>query len=69
MQNQVSHDEIIAKIQHFSDKLSTITREKETLSIILGKCDLQPEIRNEILIYKEILDEYHTVFQDIIIKD
>lgn len=69
MQNHpTTHDQLIAKLQHFADGLCQHKLEKEALSITLGKCELQSEIRNEILIYEEILDSYYDQFQEILTR-
>lgn len=65
---QTSHDRIIAKLQHFADSMQQHKKEKEHLSMTLGKCDLQSEIRSEILIYEEILNCYYDEFQEILTR-
>ena len=64
----ISHDRIIAKLQHFADSMQQHKREKEALSMTLGKCELQTDIRNEILIYDEILECYYDTFNEILTR-
>lgn len=66
--NQLSHDRLIAKLQRFADTMQQRKLEKEALSIVLGKCELQSEIRSEILIYEEILDSYYDTFEEILTR-
>lgn len=68
MQNHLTHDQIIAKLQHFADGLRQRKIEKEALSITLGKCEQHSELHNQILIYEEIIEEYHNSFEDIIFR-
>lgn len=67
-QQTLSHDRIIAKLQHFADMLQQSKLEKEALSIALGECKHQTEIRNTILIYEEILGDYYDEFQEILMR-
>ncbi len=68
MQNHLTHDQIIAKLQHFADGLRQRKIEKESLSIALEKGEQKTEVYNEILIYEEIIEEYHNSFEDIIFR-
>ncbi len=68
MSNQLTHDQIIAKLQHFADSLRQRKIEKEALSIALEKGDQKIEVYNQILIYEEIIEEYHSSFEDIIFR-
>ena len=63
-----NHDKIIAKLQHFADKLDQKRLEKEALAISVGFCVLQTEIKSEISVYQEILDEYYDEFQEILTR-
>lgn|GEM_PF-5735458 len=65
---QTSHDRIIAKLQYFADSMQQHKKEKEALSMTLGKCDLQSYIRSEILIYDEILECYYDTFEEILTR-
>jgi hypothetical protein len=68
MSNQLTHDQIIAKLQHFADGLRQHKLEKESLSISLEKSEQKTQIYNQILIYEEIIEEYHNTFEDIIFR-
>jgi hypothetical protein len=68
MSNYLSHDQVIAKIQHFADSLQQRKLEKEALSIVISDKSLKSEIRSEILIYEEILEDYDDTFQDILVR-
>lgn len=65
-QQHLSHDRIIAKLQHFADMLQQSKLEKEALSIALGEGKNQNDIRKEILVYEEILGDYYDEFQEIL---
>lgn len=65
---EINHDRIIAKLQHFADSMQQRKKEKESLSLAIGKCDIQSEIRSEILVYEEILNDYYDEFQEILIR-
>ena len=58
---------IIAKIQHFLEFMQQTILEKESLSIALGEG--KEHNKFEILIYQEILKEYHALFQEILHSD
>jgi hypothetical protein len=68
MLDQLSHDRLIAKLQHFANSIKQRKIEKESLSIVLEQSDLKSEIRSEILIYEEIMEEYYEVFKDILYR-
>ncbi len=68
MSNPPTHDQIIAKLQHFADGLCQRKIEKEALSITLEKGEQKNEVYNQILIYEEIIEEYHNSFEDIICR-
>ncbi len=68
MSNPLTHDQVIAKLQHFADGLRQRKIEKEALSIALEKGDQKTEVYNQILIYEEIIEEYHSSFEDIIFR-
>ena len=68
MSNHQTHDQVIAKLQHFADSLHNAKIEKERLSLSLEKGDEKSQIYNEISIYEEIIDEYHKIFENIIFR-
>jgi len=68
MIDQISHDQIIAKIQHFADNLQQRKLDKEILSILIEDKPLKSDILNEILIYEEIIQEYYDDFRNILTK-
>jgi hypothetical protein len=68
MSNHQTHDQVIAKLQHFADNLHNRKLEKEALSLSLDKSEKKTEVYNEILIYEEIIDEYHQIFENIIVR-
>jgi hypothetical protein len=68
MSNPQTHDQIIAKLQFFADSLRLHKLEKEALSISLDKSEKKTEMYSQILIYEEIIEEYHATFQDIICR-
>lgn len=68
MQNQESGDRLIAKLQYFADSMNQRKLEKEALSIVVHEKSLRSEIRSEILIYDQIIDEYHDIFKDILYR-
>lgn len=69
MQDPSTHDQVIAKLQHFAEFIKQSKLEKETLMIVLGQDYEDREcLKNKILIYQEILEEYHKIFQDIIYR-
>jgi hypothetical protein len=63
-----THDQVIAKVQHFADSLRLHKLEKEALSISIDKSEKKTEMYNQILIYEEIIEEYHKTFEDIICR-
>ena len=69
MNDFCSHDQVIAKIQHFSEFLNQVALEKESLLITLGKCQQSECIKDQINIYKNVLNHYNETFEDIIHKD
>lgn len=62
------HDKVIAKLQYFADNMHQRKLEKEALSIAIEDKELKSEIRSEILIYEEIIQEYYATFKDIICR-
>jgi len=62
------HDQMIAKVQHFSDKLKQIILEKESLALILRNGNLK-EINKEISVYQNISDDYDEVFKNILFNE
>jgi hypothetical protein len=68
MSNPLTHDQIIAKLQHFADGLRHRKLEKEAVSIALEKGDQKTEVYNQILIYEEIIEEYHHEFENIVVR-
>lgn len=69
MTDQLSHDRAIAKLQHFADFMQQRVLEKESLAVVLGKCDLVSDIRTEIIVYNEIIEEYYKIFDEILHKE
>ena len=65
---QTSHDRVIAKLQHFADALQQRKKEKEALSMVLEKSILQEDLKSEILVYEEILNDYYDEFQEILTR-
>jgi len=69
---QTSHDRIIAKLQHFADTLQQTKADKENIAISIDqKENMKLEIfnlRNEISIYEEILNDYYDEFQEILTR-
>lgn len=66
MSDNGNHDRILCKIQHFADMMVQRKLEKEALSIAIDDKSLKSEIRSEILIYQQILDEYYEIFKEIL---
>lgn len=69
MQNYSNGDRCIAKLQYFADYMQQRVLEKESLAVVLGQSDLTSDIRTEILVYEEILEEYYKIFEDILHKE
>lgn len=67
--NLLTHDQVIAKVQHFSDSLKQRKLEKESLHMTMEDKSIKLAIHNEILIYAEILKDYNEEFQQIIRED
>ena len=63
------HNQIIAKIQHFSELLNACILEKETLSIVIHDKDMKNHLLLEILVYEEILTQYDDIFKNILCKE
>lgn len=55
---------LIAKVQHFSDRLKQVILEKESLVIITGK--QSKEMKKEIHVYQEISNDYDENFKNIV---
>ena len=68
MQNDVNQNVLIAKLQYFADSMNQRKVEKETLSFAITEKLLKSEIRSEILIYEEIIEEYHLIFKEILYR-
>lgn len=68
MIDPVSHDRLIAKLQHFAECMHQRKLEKEALSIALNKSNLKSKVISEISIYSEIIEEYYDVFKDILYR-
>ena len=67
--NTLTHDQVIAKVQHFADTLKQIKLEKEAQHISIEDKSIKLYLHNEIIIYSEILDEYKKEFQQILRSD
>jgi hypothetical protein len=69
MFDQLSHDRTIAKLQHFSDLLKQSKIDSESLLLTIDHdCCEKEKIVNQILLYDEILKEYHVIFEDILYR-
>lgn len=69
MLDQLSHDRTIAKLQHFSDMLKQSKIDSESLLLTIDHdCCEKEKIVNQILLYDEILKEYHVIFEDILYR-
>jgi len=64
MQEQLNHDRVIAKLQHFADSIRQRKLEKESLVIVIG--DKEKSLKEQISVYEEILEEYYTFFEEIL---
>lgn len=69
MYDCTNHDQIICKIQYFENLLNQKVLEKQSLAIGINQPEIKSEIRTKILIYEEILEEYHQIFDDILHKE
>ena len=56
----------IAKVQYFADMMKQIVLEKESLAVVVEDPSLRSDIRTEILIYNQVLEEYNKLFEDIL---
>jgi hypothetical protein len=65
----LTHDKIIAKIQHFAEYLQQRTMDKEALAITMKDDKIVFEIRAEIKAYNEVIEEYYRTFDEILHKD
>lgn len=63
------HNQIIAKIQHFSEVLDRTALEKESLSIVIDDKQIREELHKEILIYRELSKQYDEIFKNIVCKE
>lgn len=66
-----SHDQTIARIQHFNEILRRSQIEKETLLIALGEDHLleNNQIREQIKVLEEVRRDFWLVFEGIIYED
>lgn len=65
----LTHDQVIAKVQHFADMLKQRKLEKEALHMAIDDKSIKLYIHNEIIIYSEIMAEYNEEFQQILRRD
>ena len=67
MNDNTSHDRIIAKLQHFADSLKQTQMEKESLLLTIQQDSCEKEkMKTQIFIYEKISKEYYDMFQDIL---
>lgn len=66
IQDTINNSRLIAKLQHFADAMNHRKLEKEALSIAITEKSLKSDIRKEILIYEEIIEEYNSHFREIL---
>ncbi len=69
MFDQLNHDKLTCKIQAFNDKLTQIILEKEALALAITENVLRSDIRTEIIVYNEILNEYNKIFDNILHRE
>lgn len=64
-----SHDQIIARVQHFGDMLKQIQLEKESLFLIFSEKSTEKEqMKEQIIICEEIAKHYYEIFKDILYR-
>lgn len=70
MLNSFKHDQIIAKIQHFSNLLNQFENDKANLLITIAtNCDYEKEkLKHQILLCQELAKEYYVIFEDILYR-
>lgn len=69
MRDPIFHDRLVAKLQYFADVLKHTKIEKETCLISLDIKSLEKEnLKNQIFLYQEILNEYYETFDDILYR-
>jgi len=66
MNDYASQCQVIAKIQHFLEYLQQSQLEKQALAIALGKSEQDECLKDQILIYQELIDHYHGLFKEIL---
>lgn len=67
--NQLTHDRLVAKLQHFADLLNQtqIDKESRLLSIDRESCEKE-KLKTEIFLCHQISNEYYEIFEDIIYR-
>lgn len=65
----ISHDRAIAKIQHFWEILKQQQRDKEAYLLTIDRdCDEKEKLKNQIFLLEELNREYYNLFYEIIYR-
>lgn len=69
MNEQIIHDRIIAKIQHYAEFLRHMQIDKEhTLLSNQSKTPENERIKSQLFVCQELLKEYYNIFDDILYR-
>lgn len=70
MTDQLQHDKIVAKIQHYADLLRQYQNDKENLLLTTATerdCERE-KLKHQILLCQELLKDYYQIFDDILYR-
>lgn len=69
MMNQLTHDRLVAKLQHFADMLNQTQLEKESLLLTIDRESCEKEtLKTQIFLCRQISKEYYEMFEDILYR-
>lgn len=69
MLDQLAHDRLVAKLQHFADMLSQTQLEKELLLLTIDRESCEKEkLRTQIFLCQQISKDYYEMFEDILYR-
>ena len=60
---------LIARLQYFADNMNQRKQEKERISLGMNKGECKEIARNQIILYEEIIEEYHDIFKEILYEN
>jgi len=60
---------LIDKLQYFADAMDKKKCEKEIVAIGMNRGECKEVVKNQIILYEEIIEEYHDIFKELLYEN